>query len=61
MLKRLMRWMLPLVVLVLIATYFVLSPMVSSHAAGPSSSPIHCSPIHFVAPNYLIPEYFRRH
>ncbi|MGZ3624532.1 MAG: hypothetical protein ACXVB7_15700 [Ktedonobacteraceae bacterium] len=57
MLKRLMRWMLPLVVLALIATYFVLSPMVSSHAAGPSNSPI----IHAIAPNYLIPNFFRRH
>jgi len=57
MLKRLIRWMLPLMVLALIATYFVLSPMVSSHAAGPSNSPI----IHAIAPNYLIPNFFRRH
>ena len=33
MLKRLIRWMLPLVVLALIATYFVVSPMMASHAA----------------------------
>jgi hypothetical protein len=38
MLKRLVRWMLPLLVLALIATYFVLSPMVSSHAAGPMAA-----------------------
>jgi len=56
MLKRLIQWMLPLVVLALIATYFVLSPMVSSHAAGPSSSPIH-----IVAPQFLLPEFYIRH
>jgi Na+-translocating ferredoxin:NAD+ oxidoreductase RnfD subunit len=53
MLKRFIRWILPLMVLVLIATYFVLSPMVAGHAAGPGSSPIH-----MVAPQFLLPEYF---
>jgi hypothetical protein len=56
MLKRLMRWILLLMVLVLIAMYFVLSPMIAIHAAGPGSSPIH-----IVAPNYLLPEYFSHH
>ena len=53
MLKRFIRWILPLMVLALIATYFVLSPMVASHAAE-----YHGSQIHITAPNYLLPEYF---
>jgi hypothetical protein len=56
MLKRFMRWILPLMVLVLIATYIVLSPMVVSHAAGPGSSPIH-----FVVPQFSLPEFFNYH
>jgi hypothetical protein len=52
MLKRFIRWILPLMVLVLIATYFVLSPVLASHAAGPGSSPIH-----LIAPDYFIPDY----
>jgi len=51
--KRCIRWILPLLVLVLIATYFVLSPVLASHAAGPGSSPIH-----IIAPHYLTPNYF---
>ena len=42
-----------MVLLVLIATYIVISPMVSIHAAGPGSSPIH-----IVAPNFFIPDFF---
>ena len=53
MLKRFIRWMLPLMVLVLIAMYFVVSPMVISHAAGPSRSSIH-----IVAPQLLITQTF---
>jgi hypothetical protein len=56
MLKRFMRWILPLLVLVLIATYFVVSPMVASHAAGPGSSSIH-----IMAPNYFMPDLYWRH
>jgi hypothetical protein len=56
MLKRSIRWILPMVVLVLIATYFVLSPMVVSHAAGPGSSPIH-----MLAPQFLLPNFYIRH
>jgi hypothetical protein len=45
MLKRFIRWILPLVVLVLIATYFVLSPVLATpHAAAPST------PFHITAP-----------
>ncbi len=56
MLKRSVRWILPFVVLALIATYVVLSPVVASHAAGPGSSPIH-----FIAPHYLLPDLLWRH
>jgi hypothetical protein len=38
MLKRFIRWMLPLMVLALIAMYIVMSPMVSIHAAGPMAA-----------------------
>ncbi len=56
MLKRFMRWILPLVVLVLIATYFVLSPMVAGHAAGPNVPATHT-----IAPQFLLPDFFIRH
>ncbi len=56
MFKRFIRWILPLVVLVVIATYFVLSPVLASHAAGPGGSPIH-----IIAPDYLTPYYLWRH
>jgi|GEM_PF-1717449 len=56
MLKRLIRWMLLLVVLALIATYFVVSPMIAIHAAGPSSSPIH-----IVSPQFLLPKLIWHH
>jgi hypothetical protein len=46
MLKRFMRWILPLVIVVLIATYFVLSPVVISHAAGPAITPSHITMPH---------------
>ena len=48
MLKRFIRWILPLMVLVLIATYFVLSPIVAIHAAGlvtPSHNTAHHAPV----------------
>jgi hypothetical protein len=54
MLKRFIRWILPLMVLVLIATYFVLSPMVAGHAAG------HVTPSHITAPQFLFPDMFSR-
>jgi hypothetical protein len=56
MLKRFIRWILPLMVLVLIAMYFVVSPMVLSHAAGPSRSSIH-----IVGPQLLLPDFYIRH
>jgi hypothetical protein len=61
MLKRFIRWILPLMVLVLIAAYLVISPLVATHAAGPASSATHSSPIYMVAPNYLLPKYFSHH
>lgn len=33
-LKRNLRWIIPLVVVVVVAAYFVLAPMVGAHAAG---------------------------
>lgn len=35
MFKRYIRWILPFVVLVLIGTYFLVSSMLATHAAGP--------------------------
>jgi len=49
MLKRFIRWILPLMVLVLIATYFVLSPIVASYAAGPMTAS------HITAPHAQMP------
>jgi hypothetical protein len=49
MLKRFIRWILPLMVLVVIATYFVLSPMVASYAAGPMTAS------HITAPHAQMP------
>jgi hypothetical protein len=56
MFKRFIRWILPLMVLVVIATYFVLSPVLASHAAEPGGSPIH-----IIAPHFLMPDFFWRH
>jgi hypothetical protein len=53
MFKRCIRWILPLVVLVLIAMYFVLSPVLATtHAAGPAT------PSHITAPQLLLPDIF---
>ncbi len=35
MYKKFMRWILPVLVLLLVATYLVLSAVVSAHAAAP--------------------------
>ena len=56
MLKRIIRWILPLVVLVLIATYFVLSPVLASRAAAPN-----VPATHVIAPQFLLPNFFNRH
>ncbi len=40
MLKKMLRWLLPLIVLTLIAAYFVIAPALSSHAAS-APSPSH--------------------
>lgn len=56
MLKRCLRWILPMVVLVLIAMYFVLSPVVASHAAGPAITPSHITMPH--GPDF---DFFWRH
>jgi hypothetical protein len=54
MLKRIIRWTLPLMVLVLIAAYFVLSPVLAGHAAG------YVTPSHITAPQFLFPDMFSR-
>jgi Na+-translocating ferredoxin:NAD+ oxidoreductase RnfD subunit len=56
MFKRFMRWILPLVVLVVIAMYFVLSPVLASHAATPN-----VPATHVIAPQFLLPNFFSRH
>ncbi len=37
--KRAIRWLLPILALVLIATIMVLSPIITTHAAGATSQP----------------------
>ncbi|HEX6108349.1 MAG TPA: hypothetical protein VFZ02_02965 [Ktedonobacteraceae bacterium] len=58
MLKRFIRWILPLMVLVLIAAYFVLSPMVASYAAGPNVQGTHTATPHVY---FMKPDFFIRH
>lgn len=58
MLKRFIRWILPLMVLVLIATYFVLSPVLASYAAGPNVQATHTATPHVY---FLEPDFFIRH
>jgi hypothetical protein len=50
MFKRFIRWILPLVVLALIGMFFVLSPMLAIHAAGP------VTPSHIIVPHILAPD-----
>ncbi|HZU66158.1 MAG TPA: hypothetical protein VFA09_02670 [Ktedonobacteraceae bacterium] len=38
MFRRLLRWILPLMVLMLIAAYLVFTPVLASHAASPTSN-----------------------
>ena len=37
--KRYIRWILPILALLLIATFMVLSPILSTHAAGTTTQP----------------------
>lgn len=37
--KRAIRWLLPILALLLIATIMVLSPIISTHAAGDTTQP----------------------
>ncbi|HZO73885.1 MAG TPA: hypothetical protein VFB60_16905 [Ktedonobacteraceae bacterium] len=45
--KRAIRWLLPILALLLIATIMVLSPIITTHAAGATSQPSapHQSPV----------------
>lgn len=40
MFKRFIRWILPLLVLLLIATYLLVSPVLATHAASVAPAPI---------------------
>jgi len=57
MIKRYIRWILPLVVIVLIGAYFLVSPMVATHAAG-SAAP--AAPSQITTPNGPTPDFFWR-
>ncbi|HEU5229235.1 MAG TPA: hypothetical protein VFU49_15570 [Ktedonobacteraceae bacterium] len=37
--KRSIRWILPIVVILMIATFMVLSPIITTHAAGTTTQP----------------------
>ena len=57
MIKRYIRWILPLVVIVLIGVYFLVSPMVATHAAG-SAAP--AAPSQITTPHGQTPDMFWR-
>lgn len=50
MLKHTLRWILPLVVIAVVALFIVLSPVVATHAAAPA---IHHITSHGMNPNYF--------
>lgn len=51
--KRYIRWILPFVVLVLIGTYFLVSPMLATHATGASVPGTHHQ---IIVPHGLTPD-----
>ncbi len=55
MIKRYIRWILPLVVIVLIGAYFLVSPMVATHAAG-SAAP--AAPSQITTPHGMTPDFY---
>ncbi len=55
MIKRYIRWILPLVVIVLIGAYFLVSPMVATHAAGTAAP---AAPSQITAPHGITPDFF---
>jgi hypothetical protein len=58
MVKRYIRWILPLVVIVLISAYFLVSPMVATHAAGSAAS---AAPSQITTPRGMTPEMYWHH
>jgi hypothetical protein len=58
MIKRYIRWILPLVVIVLISAYFLVSPMVATHAAGPVAP---AAPSQITAPHGMTPDWSWHH
>lgn len=51
MLKHTLRWILPLVVIAVVALFIILSPVVATHAAAPAIH--HIAASHGVNPNYF--------
>src|SRR5712664_2822484 len=58
MVKRYIRWILPLVVIVLIGVYFLVSPMVATHAAGPAAP---AAPSQITTPHGQTPDFYWHH
>jgi len=58
MLKRTIRWLLPLIALLMFAAYLVVAPIVATHAA-PANSIAPAAPS-ISAPGGTIPDFFRR-
>ena len=59
MLRRAIRWLLPLIALLLFAAYMVVSPMIASHAA-PVAPPANVQISAPVAPHGIAPSFLRR-
>lgn len=53
MLKRTIRWLLPLIALLMFATYLVIAPIMATHAASAQPAAPSISAPHGVAPNYF--------
>lgn len=58
MIKRYIRWILPLVVIVLIGAYFLVSPMVATHAAGTDAP---AAPSQITTPPGMTPDWQWHH
>lgn len=58
-LRRAIRWLLPLIALLLFAAYLVISPIIASHAA-PVTPPAHVQISMPVAPHGIAPHFLYR-
>lgn len=52
MFKRYLRWIAPLIALVVLATYLALATLISTHAAAPTTTIHTHSPSHIVSQPY---------